>query len=509
MRTVTNPGPRGFHPLLYHDKHQVVILYAGQGGWGEKDRPWVYDAYTNTWTVMPASKSEPGYRTNYGFVYLPEQNRALMIGGSYGKSSNRTLMYELETNTWTDVKAKGNPPQFRQPVEYDPVTKTVLAWQLHSGRAPAVWQYTPKTNTWAKLPPAPGMTPHHDSVDICYDPRHNVFVLDGGHVNWHSDHIAVREVSTYKLTPGGPPKPAGLPAPTGLQLTTARYAEDSAWLTWKPVAAAEGYAIYRGTGSAPRKVTFRKAAALGKDVTKWVDKRRLNSKEIVHYYVSAIKGGKEGPPSLKVRTQPRFPLETTASVRVERTVDVSWSKVEAPDVVGYNVYAAPMRVGDRLHPTSLRKFGEFNKLNAKLVRGTSFHDKLKLKKATGLFSHEVRAYLIKAVNAVGIESGPSTMALTLTSSVPGVTVTERPDGSTLIEWKPVPEKHVRGYAVYRMDEYRHTLCIRLNPHPVTATSYVDWCEAPRAERRRYYVVAVDALNQEGLPSTGAWAFGRP
>jgi len=56
---------------------------------------------------------------------------------------------------------------------------------------------------------------------------------------------------------------------------------------------------------------------------------------------------------------------------------------------------------------------------------------------------------------------------------------------------------------------RLNACLRLTPHPVKGTEFVDRAETPRAERRRYYVVAVDALGEEGLPSAGAWAFGRP
>jgi fibronectin type 3 domain-containing protein len=227
------------------------------------------------------------------------------------------------------------------------------------------------------------------------------------------------------------------------------------------------------------------------------------------FRVAAVKDGKEGPLSPVARRQPRFPIDTAASARPDRSVEVEWSKSESADVLAYNVYAATMKVGKDVHPSSMTQFTDFVRLNDKPIAGTSFVDKRELVAAEGLFNHEVRAYQVRAVNLAGVESGPSPLALTLTSSVPSVTATERPDGSTLIEWKPVPEKHIRGYAVYRMDEYRHTACIRLNPTPIAGTNYVDRPEVPKAERRRYYVVAVDALDQEGLPSTGAWSFGRP
>ncbi len=68
---------------------------------------------------------------------------------------------------------------------------------------------------------------------------------------------------------------------------------------------------------------------------------------------------------------------------------------------------------------------------------------------------------------------------------------------------------MRGYRVYRMDVARGSNATLLTPSPVVGNAWIDRPDAPRSERRRYYVVAVDALGQEGLPSTGAWAFGRP
>jgi hypothetical protein len=43
---------------------------------------------------------------------------------------------------------------------------------------------------------------------------------------------------------------------------------------------------------------------------------------------------------------------------------------------------------------------------------------------------------------------------------------------------------------------------RLTPEPISATTYADATAGQRT--RRYYVVAVDALGQEGFPSSPVW-----
>jgi hypothetical protein len=162
-----------------------------------------------------------------------------------------------------------------------------------------------------------------------------------------------------------------------------------------------------------------------------------------------------------------------------------------------------------MHPSSFSQFGEVKRLTAAPIASTEFRDERPLEEIRKAVKHEVRGYQVRAVNARGVESGPSPLALSLTSSVPRARATERPDGSTAIEWEPVPEKGIQGYAVYRMDDIWPSLCVRLTSKPVSGTSFVDWCEAPRGERRCYYVVAVDALGEEGLPSSEAFSFGRP
>ena len=78
------------------------------------------------------------------------------------------------------------------------------------------------------------------------------------------------------------------------------------------------------------------------------------------------------------------------------------------------------------------------------------------------------------------------------------------EGATcLIKWKENAEKGIRGYRVYRMDgRYSKDPIVRLTKVPQKELTFSD----PEAGKtsRRYYVVAVDALGQEGFPSSPVW-----
>jgi hypothetical protein len=62
---------------------------------------------------------------------------------------------------------------------------------------------------------------------------------------------------------------------------------------------------------------------------------------------------------------------------------------------------------------------------------------------------------------------------------------------------------LQGYRVYRMDgRYASQPIVRLTTGPISATTYTDPAAGKTA--RRYHVVAVDALGQEGFPSAPVW-----
>ncbi len=424
------PGLRGYSPISYHPGQHKVLLWAGQMGHFEgndRARMWTYDTHRNAWTHLPLPTSEfPPGRVHQAMCYMPNINRMMLVGGSWGGNPKNTWLYDLNINEWKNTHARGDIPDFQRPARFDPVTGRALHFGSNDYSGTHVWGFDPRKNEWAKVPRAKGLSPHHDEVDVVYDPQHNVFVMNGGHLGWKTDLLSVSEVWTYK-----------------------------------------------------------------------------------HKHPSDRRSSDQQDALAKIEHDtPSVPEGVVVSVLPDRSVEIRWEPSKG--VTGYSVESAPLEVG-RLHPTEMwLSIGEFKKLTKKPLSAGEhrFLDKRPLRSARGTFNHYVRVYQVKAIGKGG-ESGPSAQVVTLTTSVPSVRAVEQPSGATKISWAPSPEQKLQGYRVYRMDSATLASPILLTPSPVLGTEYFDWPDTPRAERRRYYVVAVDALGQEGLPSTGAWAFGRP
>jgi hypothetical protein len=123
------------------------------------------------------------------------------------------------------------------------------------------------------------------------------------------------------------------------------------------------------------------------------------------------------------------------------------------------------------------------------------------------YRYAVYAYRIRAVNALGVESGPSPYFLTIPSAPQWLFSREEGEQCHL-KWAANPEKGLRGYRVYRMNGPRINgpgqTVSRLTAEPIPEPRYTD----PKAGKgtQRYYVVAVDALGQEGFPSAPTWHY---
>jgi hypothetical protein len=239
------------------------------------------------------------------------------------------------------------------------------------------------------------------------------------------------------------------------------------------------------------------------------------------------------------RSQPRIVEDVVVSVITPRQVELEWKKSPAADVAGYHIERAQVEVAteDQLKrlkkqtPTleqpsvgAITRIGPFTRLTPAPVKDPRFTDtsvdlshpqpladaplyerKFNIEQfdPTGkAYRLAVFAYRVRAVNARGEIGGPSAAEFTIPSSPQFVFARE--DGTTCqLKWAANPERGLRGYRVYRMDgRYDKDAIPRLTPEPLSGTTFTD----PDAGKptRRFYVVAVDALGQEGFPSAPVW-----
>jgi hypothetical protein len=244
------------------------------------------------------------------------------------------------------------------------------------------------------------------------------------------------------------------------------------------------------------------------------------------------------PPN-KAREQPRVIDEVLVSVIDARRVEISWKAPPGGGITGYLVERAPVEVlsEDQLKRLKsqtpplespsvglIRRIGKFERITPNPVAETSFtdtaidltqksqvagepieerrvHDE-ELDGAGREYRLGVYAYRVRALDAVGGASGPSPATFTIPSSPQHFFAKE--DGTTCqLKWESNAEKGIAGYRVYRMDgRFGKDPITRLTAEPIGETTFAD--DAAGKSTRRYYVVAVDALGQEGFPSSPVW-----
>ncbi|HEY2250762.1 MAG TPA: hypothetical protein VGH74_06860, partial [Planctomycetaceae bacterium] len=256
-------------------------------------------------------------------------------------------------------------------------------------------------------------------------------------------------------------------------------------------------------------------------------------------YRYANAGNAYAPPELGRRATPAIVEDVVVSVISKQRVEVTWSAAAGHKAAGYHVERAAVEVwsDDQLvrlkrctpplaSPSvgAIRSIGAFKQLTNKPLVSTSFVDDTIDLDAPGVADGEptfdrplhaehldrsgraypraVFAYRVRAIDGAGKQSGPSPACFTVPS--PPQHVKSREDGTSCdLTWTANPEQGIADYRVYRMDgRWNDDPVSRLTPDPLTATSYADASAGKHA--RRYYVVAVDSLGQEGFPSSPVW-----
>jgi hypothetical protein len=435
-----------------------VVVFGGEGS---SEGTLVYDPYTNTWEWMKPP-TQPDFRSGGNMTYDVAHHRHILFGSQFGKDPG-TWAYEYP-KTWRDLKPATQPPADKNDavLAYDQASEKVLAIiKISEGKDEEAkhtlqtWAYDGETNTWERMNPTrePDPSGNRARVLIAAPDRNLLFLEDC------------------------PSKPR----------------EQQIW----------SYRVQK-------------------------EEKGIHSL------------------SFPLRTTPRTPEDVVVSVVSAREVAVSWKPppkaqdqgVHIDEISSYVVERARVEVWteDQLWRLKSRTpsledpsvgaisaVGPFTRISKESVKGTSFVDReVTLDKTGGVIGHplwhrtmskeeldgtgksyryDVYAYRIRAVGQGG-ESGPSEAVFTI-PSMPQWVFSKEEGGTCHLKWAANPEKDVKGYRVYRMDgRFDKEPITRLTPDPIPGTAFSD--PAAGKSSRRYYIVAVDALGQEGHPSTPVW-----
>jgi hypothetical protein len=399
------------------------------------------------------------------------------------------------------------------------------------------WTFDAGRNTWTKADPSREPDPSGNRARMLADvPELGLTVLEN---RTHPPQgPAEQQIWTYRAAGPGVGALHTLEPPAQVRVTTG---PDRASLTWKasPAAGVARYIISRGQGPHPWEANGREIGTVDASQTAYED-RGLRPGIISYYTIQAEDAdGHRGPASAPARAQPRVVDDVVVAARSTSRIELTWTPPpEALDVVGYHVERAPVEVlsEDQLVPhkkrtrplpepsvAALRRIGAFVRLTHEPVREPRYSDEIELSRPRPIegppawerrvpaeqldeqgrpYRWAVFAYRVRAINALGVEGGASPYALTLPAAPQHLFAHERGDACDL-RWAESHASGLKGYRVYRLDgRFDDQPVSRLTAEPIAGASFTD----DRAGRspRRYHVVAVDALGQEGLPSAPAW-----
>ena len=454
LRPIPTANPKPLRCAAWDEFACVVVLFGGETS---NEGTLVYDPYDNTWTHKKPSP-QPEFRSGGNMAYDPVR-RLHILFGAQTINDPHTWAYNLANNYWTSFKPPVLPPTDKNDavLAYDSVNRVMLAVvKVSEGTEDnakshlETWAFDTVANRWTKLNPAREPDPSGNRArNLVFAPELNAFLLEN---------------RTHP--PQGP-------------------SEQQVW----------AYRFGNGKGTYPRE--------------------------------------------LSINLAPRVVEDIVVSVVAPRRVELSWKKSPEKNVTGYHIERALVEVATEdqlrrlkrqteplMEPSvgAITKVGAFQRLTTAPVKGPAFTDttvdlsrpqpfteaplyerKFNAEQfdATGKpYRFAVFAYRVRGVDGLGQEIGASAAEFTIPSAPQWLFSKE--EGTTChLKWSANAEKSLRGYRVYRMNgRYDKDPIPRLTPEPLAATTFSD----PEAGKtsRRYYVVAVDALGQEGFPTSPVW-----
>lgn len=486
-------------------------FFSGSHGWQwarelylNDSSVWTYDLGENRWRnrrPLPTPKLAP-----YRCASWDSDEQVVVVFGGEG-SSEGTLIYDPARNEWRWPKPANEPPgRSGGNMAYDEARKLHVLFGSQFTDDPHTWVYDVRRNEWRDMKPeVQPLTDKNDAV-LTYDSIHRV-VLAIIKITTGKDEDAKHELQTWSYDAGA-----------------------NRWQRLNPTSEPES------SSNRARNLIF--APELNLAILENCTSKPREQQVWTYRFPDPAEGARSIAFTTKPRVVPPLIEDGVVSVIDARRVELNWV---APRVAvrGYHVERAVVEVysDDQLKRLksrtpllsepivgAIRRIGPFQRLTTEPLKTTSFVDtKINLNEPQTIdgepsydrplhkdhldesgreYRKAVFAYRIRSVDEAGKESGPSSAFFTIPSSPQNVL--SREEGMTCqLKWSPNPEQGLAGYRVYRMDgRFDKEPVSRLTAEPITATTFQD--ESAGKQARRYYIVAVDALGQEGFPSSPVW-----
>jgi hypothetical protein len=454
MRPLPAPRLAPLRCASWDSDEQLVVVFGGEGS---HEGTLLYDPARNTWR-FPKPHPEPDPRSGGSMAYDAARKLHLLFGAQFTDDPH-TWAYDLRSNRWRDLQPENQPPTDKNDavLTYDSVNRVVLAIiKVTTGTDESAqhelqtWALDAGSNRWQRMHPAVEPAPSGNRArQLVFAPEWNLAILENC-----TSRPREQQIWTYRYAvpadgrraPAGQPPPQPVRPPLVEDVVVSVLEPRRVEVSWQPPeGAVSGY--------------------------------RLERAAVEVYSDDQLTRLKGRTPPLEEPSVGAFrrigPFEHIAALPTDRTafVDTQVDLNQPAPIEGQPVYDRP------LHPEHLDETGR-------------------------AYRRAVYAYRVRALDAAGNECGPSPAVFTIPSSPQFVF--SREDGTTChLKWAANPERGILGYRVYRMDgRYDKEPVSRLTPLPIAQTTFQDATAGKSS--RRYYIVAVDALGQEGSPSSPVW-----
>ncbi len=115
--------------IAYNSKRKYLLFFGGDTAINDT---WIFDPGSNKWTEIQPVFS-PAARNNHRMAYDVENDLVVLHAGNSPGRLQETWVFDSERNSWFEIKPKDRPPLNTSFIQYDPLTKQIIAWSSRDG----------------------------------------------------------------------------------------------------------------------------------------------------------------------------------------------------------------------------------------------------------------------------------------------------------------------------------------------------------------------------------------